>query len=70
MDIVRRKCPLTTLLGLISPRRLAFFCYKPGFLKLQGEAGGMEWGVEGQRELSVLRERRQQGSQTGIDWSI
>ncbi len=26
LDILRRKCPLTTPLGLISPRRLAFFC--------------------------------------------
>lgn len=26
LDILRRKCPLTAPLGLISPRRLTFFC--------------------------------------------
>jgi hypothetical protein len=59
LDILRRKCPLTTPQGLISPRQLAFFCYKPGFLKLQVKQGGGngEWRDRGNC-LSFVREVR------------
>ncbi len=49
--------------GIDQPEAASILLLQAGLLEA---AGGREWGVEGQRKLSVLRE----GSQTGNDWSI
>ncbi len=42
--------------GIDQPEAASILLLKAGLLEAAGEAGGREWGVEGQGKLSVLRE--------------